>query len=276
MLGALPAGASSAPLGPADTALFDRALAPLGLDTGDLTLPTDNIGLWGGDKYKLNALDFLRGDILRCGPYARSTSDGLLTNAGNLGSLVTSAHSRLDNGIRLGLVDDPLAVQRARVEELGADCLAVALSELTGQPADSYSSDPSYAVVPRPVLRAAALVLLTVPEAQRDREQGLVAHLGIDPHGCYETVTKFTINTFAEEDDTTGHEVIDDRAEAALVERLLDSVDWNYMNRGSTLLAIATQEAYKLLSARRRGAARPRGRGRPCAGSSGARGSAEH
>ena len=45
----------------------------------------------------------------------------------------------------------------------------------------------------------------------------------------------------------TGHEVIDDRADAALNERLLDAVDWNYINRSSTLMAIATQEAYKML-----------------------------
>jgi hypothetical protein len=244
------ASSSPSPLSLADEALFDAALKPLNLSSSDLTLPQNSIGLWGGDKYKLKMMDFLRGDVMRCGPYACSTSAGLLTNAGNLGNLATSAHSRLDSGIRLGLVGDPLAAYRKRVEDLGPDCLAVALAELTGEQPENYSGDVLYLQVPLPVRKAAALLLFTVPEAQRDRRQGLVEpmlKLAIDPQSASERVLQFSVNTFEEEDDTTGHEVIDDRAEAALVESLMDTVDWDYLNRSSTLLAIATQEAHKLL-----------------------------
>lgn len=251
-LGARPrdVSAQADALPPAEMARFEKALAPLGLSSADLRLPAEDIGLWGGDKYKLRALDFLRADALRCGPYARSISGGLITNKDNLGNLVTAAHSRLDNGVRLGLVADPLEASRKRVDELREACLATALSELNGETVESYLQDPAYLSVPLAVKEAAALVLFTVPEAERDRRMGLtepILKLGLDPQEVYSRVLKFTINTFEEEDDTTGHEVIDDRADAAFVESLMDSVDWNYMSRASTLLAIATQEAYKLM-----------------------------
>src|SRR5439155_13492815 len=134
--------------------------------------------------------------------------------------------SRLDNGVRLGLVDDPLAAYRKRVEDLGPDCLAHALAELTGEKPETYLKDRDYSKVPLAVRKAAALVLFTVPEAQRDRQVGLVnpmLKLGLDTQQVADRVTKFAIATFAEEDDTTGHEVIDDRADAALTEKLLDT-----------------------------------------------------
>nr|MDQ3023580.1 hypothetical protein [bacterium] len=238
-------------LNPAETAQFDTALGLLGLGCDNLTLHNEAIALWGGDKYKLNVVDFLRADATRCGPYARSISNGLITNKDNLGNLVTSAHSRLDNGVRLGLVGDPLTAYRERIKELGPQCLSEALSEMTGDPATVYSTDPAYVALPQPVREAAALVLFTVPEAQRDRHEGMVApmrKLDLEPAQVEARVVPFAINTFEEEDNMTGSEVVDDREDAQLVEQLLDSVDWNYINRASTLLAIVTQEAYKLLT----------------------------
>src|SRR4051812_5462332 len=104
--------AAPGPLAPAEMQQFATALQPIGLTCADLTLPAEDIGLWGGDKYKLNMLDFLRADVLRTGPYTRSMGNTLLANKDNLGMLVTSCHSRLDSAIRLGLVDDPLAAYR--------------------------------------------------------------------------------------------------------------------------------------------------------------------
>ncbi|MCC7478041.1 hypothetical protein IT575_06230 [bacterium] len=251
--------ALSALLGPAaagdtlsavEAAQFDAALAPLGLSRSDLTLRDADIGLWGGDKYKLKALDFLRSDVTNCGPWARSISTVTLNNQHSLGALVTGAHSRLDNGIRLGLTGDPLESYRARISELGDAALATALAELGAGTAAQIAADPDYQSVPPRVRSAAALVLFAVPEAQRDRSQGLLeplAELGLDLETAAGQVFAYSINTFAEEDDTTGREVIDDRADTRLVESLLDSVDWNYLHRGSTLLAIAAQEAQKML-----------------------------
>lgn len=246
-----PATADMSPLSPVDTAVFNQALAPVGLSCTDLQLPAQAIALWGGDKYKLSMLDFLRADVPRTGPYTRSLGNTLIANKDNLGMLVTSCHSRLDNGIRLGLVDDPLATYRKRIADLGPQCLAVALSELTAQPVSKYTDDPQYANLPQPLREAAALVLFTVPEAQRDWQLGLgdkIAQRTQYPELYCRRILDFAINTFEEEDDTTGHEVIDDREDARLVEDLLDAVDWNYLNRSSTLLAIATQEAYKILT----------------------------
>jgi hypothetical protein len=245
------ANAGPSPQSDSDTTAFTLALSPLGLTTADMKLSAESIALWGGDKYKLNMLDFMRADVLRTGPYTRSLGNTLIANKDNLGMLVTSCHSRLDNGIRLGLVGDQLAKYRARIAELGPQCLAVALSELTAQPATVYSTDPQYVALPQPVREAAALVLFTVPEAQIDRQLGLVDAIQqrTDKPELYcQRIIDFAVNTFEEEDNMTGNEELDDRDDARLVEDLLDAVDWNLINRSSTLLAIATQEAYKTLT----------------------------
>jgi hypothetical protein len=232
--------------------LFEQALAEAGLGPEDLRMSPEDLSLWGGEKYRLSAHEFIYDNPWKTSAYTRSLSNGLLQNSGNLGSLVTSGFSRLDCGVRLGLVGDELAAERARLAELGEDCLAVALSELGGQPAEYYSAQPDYAALPLAVKEAAALVLFTAPRILRYRDEALtkpILRLGLNPQEVYDRVFAFTINTFEEEDDNTGHEVVDDLDDVLLLESLLDSIDWNLLSAGATLAAITAQEAERMLSA---------------------------
>ncbi|MCB1219085.1 MAG: hypothetical protein H7A35_06445 [Planctomycetales bacterium] len=232
--------------------LFERALAEAGLSPEDVRISDADLGLWGGGKYRLSAHRFLYDNPWKTSAYTRSLTNGLLQNSGNLGSLVTSGFSRLDCGVRLGLVGDELATERARIEELGDDCLAVALAELNGPEADTASLQAETAGLPLAVKQAAALVLFTTPRILRYREEALtkpVMELGLDPQELYDRIFAFTINTFEEEDDTTGSEVVDDLDDVLLLESLMDGIDWNLLSAGATLAVITAQEAERILSA---------------------------
>ncbi|MEZ5337082.1 MAG: hypothetical protein R3F46_02365 [bacterium] len=236
---------------PEQSELFERALGEVGLSPEDVRINAADLALWGGDKYRLSTHEFIYDNPWKTSAYTRSLTNGLLQNSGNLGSLVTSGFTRLDCGVRLGLVGDELAAERARVEELGADCLAVALSELNGSEADQASLQAEHASLPLEVKQAAALVLFTTPRILRYRDEALtkpVKELGLDPQELYDRVFAFTINTFEEEDDTTGSEVVDDLDDVLLLESLMDGIDWNLLSAGATLAAITAQEAERILS----------------------------
>jgi hypothetical protein len=65
----------------------------------------------------------------------------------------------------------------------------------------------------------------------------------------YRRVFEYTINTFEEEDNTSGHEIVDDLEEMLLLEALMDNIDWNLLSTGAALIAIAAQTAQQQLSA---------------------------
>ena len=237
---------------PEQSQLFDRALAAVGLSADEVRISQSDLSLFGGDRYKLKLVNFLCDNPWKISAYTRSMTNQLLANCANLGALVTAAHAKLDAGVRLGLIGDPLAAQRERVDKLGDDALAVALSELTQQKPEMYSASEDYKALPAELRKAAALVLFSVPEAQRYRDLGLVQpmlKLGLDPQQVYTDVLDWCVATFAEEDNTTGNEQVDDLKQVLLIESLLDNVDWGLFNAGAALTAIAAQEAQKTLTA---------------------------
>lgn len=231
--------------------LFDKALSQVGLTPDEVRMDPNDLALWGGDRYKIKLVNFLTGNPWKISAYTRSMTNQLITSAGTLSTMVTAAHGKLDAGVRLGLVGDPLEAYRKRIETLGDDALAVALSELTQQKPEVYSASADYKALPTELRQAAALVLFTVPAAEHYRDLGLVQpmlKLGLDPTNTYSIVWDWVVSTFAEEDNTTGNEVIDDLPQVMLVESLLDHIDWNLYNTGATLMAVASQEAQKLLT----------------------------
>jgi hypothetical protein len=251
---ALPLSASAKTTGylPEQAQLFEQALSKVGLAPEDVRINPNDLALFGGDRYKLKLVNFITDNPWKTSAYTRSMTNQLITNSGTLSTLVTAAHAKLDAGVRLGLVGDPLEAYRKRIETLGDDALAVALSELTQQKAEVYSATADYKALPAELRKAAALVLFTVPAAEHYRDLGLVQpmlKLGLDPQQTYSTVLDWVVSTFAEEDNTTGNEVIDDLPQVLLIESLLDHVDWNLLNTGAALMAVASQEAQKMLTA---------------------------
>ena len=249
------AGAKTVGYLPVQGELFEKALSQVGLATDDVRINTNEEGLWGGDKYRMKLLNLFCDNPWKISSYTRSLTNGLLTQMGKLGTLVTSAHAKLDAGVRLGLVGDALEGQKKRIKELGDNALAVALSELTGYSISTYIGDidhpTGYADIPQEVRNAAALVLLTVPEALKYRELGLtqpILKLGLDPQYAYNKVVDYVVTTFAEA-ELMDPEQEDDIHDVLLLESLMDNVDWNLLNTGATYLAIAVDDASRIMTA---------------------------
>jgi len=248
---ALPEAAQGTQLGLAESygeqaELFARALAQVRLAPEDVRMDPADMALWGGDKYRLKLLDVFFANPWKISPYTRSLTDGLLQSDQDLPAIVVSAHKRLDRAVRLGLIGDPLETQKQRVQELSGSNLAVALAELTGRPEAEFKT-VAYRAVPDAVRDAAVLVLFTVPEVMRCRKLALeepLKRLGLDPESTYRQVLDYVITTW--EEDVA--EEAEDLQEVLLLEALLDNCDWALLNTGATLLALAAQEAKRMLA----------------------------
>ncbi len=227
------------------TELFKRALAQSDLTPGDVRIDFEDMSLWGGDKYRVSLLDVFFADPWKISPYTRSLTDGLLKSDGDISALTVSAHKRLDSGVRLGLIGDPLEAYRKRVEELRGKNLAVALAELTSHPEAEFKT-VEYRNLPDPVRDAAALILFAAPDVLHYRELALVEpinRLKLNPDTVYRTVLDYVIVEWEEEEEE------DEGLETMLlIESLLDNTDWTLLNTGATLIALAAQEARRMLT----------------------------
>lgn len=224
--------------------LFADALAQCGLALDELKVDQVNRALWGGDKYRLSYFDVLMAEPLQISPFVQRQTDMLLANSNNITTTLIAAQGRLNQGVRLGLTGDVLEPYWKRVEELGPDCLAVAMLELDqyagktdAKIADYITSD--YEALD-PVLRDnAALLLFVMPDALEYRRLGLtepITALGLNPQEVYDNVLNSTLAN--EQDD----EVEGETETMLLIEQLLDHVDFALLNTGATLLALAVQK----------------------------------
>jgi hypothetical protein len=233
------------------TPLFTQALAQCGLTLTDLHADQADRALWGGDKYRLPYFDVLMSEPLAISPFVQRQTDMLVANGSNIATTLMAAQGRLNQGVRLGLTGDTLEPYEKRVQELGPDCLAVALMELEQYAGKKEAKKEDY-ISPRyskmdPVLRDnAALLLLVMPDALEYRRLGLtepIRALGLDPQVVYDTVLQSTLAN--EQDD----EVEGDMETTLLIEKLLDHVDFPLLNTGATLLALAVQKVCDNLKA---------------------------
>lgn len=215
---------------------FNKALAQVGLDTTDLALDLHDRGFYGGDKYRLPFFDALIADPLKISPYVDRLTTNLLDSSGELGPTLIQVQARLNQGIRLGLIGDPVEAYRERIAQAGDDCLAVAISELYGTLRRTAQVRPEedYQALPKPVKEAAALLLFAVQDAVKYRNTALEPVLSGENQASFEQIWKLVL----EEDDSDEW-----LPEVVQLEPLLDSVDFNLLNTGATLLALAVDSA---------------------------------
>jgi hypothetical protein len=249
----LPAYARQTPesaLGPQGK-LFEQALAQVGLAPDALRFDMNDRAFWGGDKYRLPFFDTLQAEPWKISPYTRKLSDMLLTQTGSPQAVLVAAQSRLNTGIRLGLTGDPLALYQQRIKDLGADSLATALVELnrrggrTGLKLDDFRQS-GYSDLPPVVRDSAALVLFALPDALEYRRLALtepIKRLGLDPQQVYTKIYNATLND--EQNDDIGGQL----ETTLLIEKLLDTCDYQLLNAGGTLLELAAQTAATQLQA---------------------------
>lgn len=226
--------------------LFDQALARISLDPERVRIDADEAALWCTARYDPPRLDLFRNNPWKVSAYTRIRADNLLREAGRPARVLYEMHQELGAGVRIDLVDDPLARYDQRVKSLGEDALAYALGKLTGRSLAAFRTD-AYAQVPQAAREAAALILLAVPDALAYRERGLLApirQLGWDPQEVRDLVWDYAIQYW----DETQADEEEDPDFVTRIETLMDRVDWPVLNSGAMLLTLAADRARRNLT----------------------------
>lgn len=241
--------------------LFEHVLAETGLTPETVKIDQRDVALWGGDRYRLSLLDLFFDNPWKISAYTRTISDRLLADTHDLKHVVTFAHRRLDAGVSLGVLDNPLEKYASRVETLGEDALAIALAEviypsskqdqdLSETPLQNFQQnlqqDAQYQALPPPLRKAVAQFLFAVPDILHYRQIALlnpVADLQFEIDDIYQHVVRYFVQTYfvrAGQDPSI--------EQILLLESLMDTVDFPLLNAGATLATIATQELQQQLS----------------------------
>jgi hypothetical protein len=226
--------------------LFGQALARIALDPQRVRIDADEAALWGAARYPLPRFDLLRDNPWKVSAYTRIRADNLLREAGRPSRVLYEMHQELGAGVRIDLIEDPLARHEQRVKSLGEDALAYALGKLTGRSLASFRTD-TYAQVPQAAREAAALILLAVPDALAYRERALIVPIreqGWDPQEVRDFVWDYAIEYW---DEIRAGEDQDPES-VTRIETLLDRVDWPVLNAGAMLLTLGTDRARRDLT----------------------------
>jgi hypothetical protein len=87
---------------------FDMALEEIGLTKETLTFDYGDMSNYGGDKYFLPLFYTLHSSPFKVEHYSKVFRDGMLENCESVAWLVAFGSSRINEGIRRGLIGDPL------------------------------------------------------------------------------------------------------------------------------------------------------------------------
>ncbi|MFH1892607.1 MAG: hypothetical protein ABIK83_08000 [Candidatus Zixiibacteriota bacterium] len=87
---------------------IDIALNQVGLTRETLTFDYGDMSNYGGDKFVLPLFYTLHSDFFKIERYTNDFKQSVKSNADNLQNLVSFASRRLDEGVRRGLIGDPL------------------------------------------------------------------------------------------------------------------------------------------------------------------------
>jgi hypothetical protein len=225
--------------------LFWKALDELGLEPGEVRIDLQDLGFYNRDKYYTQLLTTFFDNPWKISPYTHMLSGQLLAAQSSLPDIVTSTQSRINQGVRLTLIGNPLEPYEEQVAEHGERNLAVALGKLTGERPEDYLGDSYYSLPPE-VRDAAALFCFTMPEVASLREAAIgepLRKLGLEPEDVFLRCLEWAVELPGEDESTRYM-----RDEAILMEALMDNVDFARLNTGGTLLALCVERMASTLS----------------------------
>ena len=219
--------------------LFWQALDEMGLQWNEVRFDMQDLGFYNRDKYRPHLLEVFMDNPWKMSPYSHLFTDSLLNGQGHLANTVTSCQNRINQGVRVTLIGNPLADCEAQVTEYGDENLAVALGALTGRSAGDFLTE-EYAAIPADVRDAAALYCFTLPEVLDLRWTAVaepIYNLGYDPLETFDLCVDWAIELPGEEESTRYT-----RECAVQVEAMMDNIDFPRLNTGGTLLALCVEQ----------------------------------
>lgn len=96
------------PPGRFQTDPFDKALSRVGLTRETMTFDYGDMANYGGDRFAVPLFYTLHSDFFKIEPYTNSFKKTLKSYPDRLHTLIGFASSRVDEGVRRGLIGDPL------------------------------------------------------------------------------------------------------------------------------------------------------------------------
>lgn len=87
---------------------FDKALGRVGLTRQTMTFDYGDMSNFGGDRFAVPLFYTLHSDFFKIEHYANNFKQSVKRNSDKLQNLIGFASSRLDEGVRRGLIGDPL------------------------------------------------------------------------------------------------------------------------------------------------------------------------
>lgn len=241
-LAALPAGVRADPPAaapPADeTAPFAAALARVGLTPATLPIDRDDMNFYGGERYRTHLYDVFMDDPLKIPGYARVLASTLLAGSGSLKNLVLFGSLRTGDGVRRGLLADPLA--DAEKEAEGPTALRDAVAAVCARGGPPLAPEALEALgkatadVPAAAAREAAFLLRAALEALEWRERAYAAFAPAERKALWAAAVAYAS---AADDNEPGPDV-EER-----VEKALDRIDFKALAVGATDLALGLDRA---------------------------------
>ncbi|MEM1164680.1 MAG: hypothetical protein AAGI30_00140 [Planctomycetota bacterium] len=228
-----------------DRALFEEALALTGLTADEFQLPVEQVGVWGGDRYRLPRFDLFFKNIWAISPFTHRLARTILDRADSPLALSYLVQSPTGFRVRDSVYSSYLTTTRERVEADGAMALANALEHLGAGDADEIAKEDGYAELPPEVNRAASMLVYQIVQASAYRAVGLTEPLeaiGFEPQDVYDDMYSsiFFGQTLDDTQPTAPHELARETLE---MNRILEAVDLNTVFRGANALMLGAQYA---------------------------------
>ncbi|MGD9401302.1 MAG: hypothetical protein PVF95_03420 [bacterium] len=208
---------------------FDMALEEIGLTKETLTFDYGDMSNYGGDRYFLPLFYTLHSSPFKVEHYSKVFRDGMLENCESLAWLVAFGSSRINEGIRRGLIADPLDSVRPLADREDPLYSAIRdLQEFLGAPIPDHRGArlaAAAAEVPAELQSLAAVVILAAVDSLDYHELAFerAAHEFdlVDIYG--------RVKALATDEDVV------DRG----MERFIDLVDFKYLYTPSQDIAMA-------------------------------------
>jgi hypothetical protein len=222
---------------------IDAALARIGLTRQTARIDRDAMGIYGGDRYRLQLFDLFMNDPYKMPDYVPVLCRSALANCNSLGLSVTFAGLRVKAGVRRGLISNPVSDYEQLLKP--GNPLAAAIAGLYEQAhrnlgkAQLDALRRTTALLPESLNQTIALIVTASGEARKWRDLAFAGLTDRELARLYDATVSYLVSLDA---DTTSEEV------SRFVEGAIGKLDYEYLNLGATDLGLVLDSVKARLS----------------------------
>ncbi len=209
---------------------IDIALSKIGLTRATARIDIDDMNFFGGDKYRLHLFDVFMDDPYKIPAYTKTLSKNALENKDKVGNLTIFASALVKSAVRRNLIKNQVTEYENMLSE--TDQLYIALIELYkffGDKSDTILLRTKADLVPAVLGKEIALIILTTINSLKWRQLAFPNISESKLNQVYREVINYITIMDTSSFETPG---------ARVVEKFVESVDYEYLYTGATDLAL--------------------------------------